>query len=63
MKAGQRRSIKIANRSFEGMAKFKHLGTTLTDENCMNEEIKEQTKSMECLLPFSSESFIFLPAV
>jgi hypothetical protein len=30
-KAGQKHSIKIANRSFEGMEKFKYLGTTLTD--------------------------------
>jgi hypothetical protein len=29
-KAGQKHSIKIANRSFAGVAKFKYLGTTLT---------------------------------
>jgi hypothetical protein len=29
-KAGQRQSIKIENRSFESVAKFKYLGTTLT---------------------------------
>jgi hypothetical protein len=38
-KAGQKHSIKIANRSFEGVAKFKYLGTKLTEQNCMNEEI------------------------
>jgi hypothetical protein len=32
-KAVQRQSIKIANRSFESVAKFKYLGTTLTDQN------------------------------
>jgi sorting nexin-29 len=41
-KAGQKHSIKIMNRSFEGVAKFKYLGTTLTDENCMQEEIKSR---------------------
>jgi hypothetical protein len=39
-KAGQKNSIKIPNRSFEGVAKFKYLGTTLTDQNFMQEEIK-----------------------
>jgi hypothetical protein len=32
-KAGQRQSIIIGNRSFESVAKFKYLGTTLTDQN------------------------------
>jgi hypothetical protein len=41
-KAGQRQSIKIANRSFEDVAKFKYLGRTLTDKNCMHEEIKSR---------------------
>jgi hypothetical protein len=37
---GQKHSIKIANRSFEDVAKFKYLRTTQTDQNCMHEEIK-----------------------
>jgi hypothetical protein len=44
-KAGQKHGIKIANRSFEGVAKLKYLGTTLTDQNCMQEEIKSRLNS------------------
>jgi hypothetical protein len=41
-KAGQKHSIKIVNSSFEGVAKFKYLGTTLTAQNFMHEEIKSR---------------------
>jgi hypothetical protein len=44
-KAGQKHSIKTANRSFEDVRKFKYLGATLTDQNCMHEEIKRRVNS------------------
>jgi hypothetical protein len=44
-KIGQKHSIKIAIRSFEDVTKFKHLGTTLTDQNCRHEEIKSGLNS------------------
>jgi hypothetical protein len=44
-KAGERQSIKIGNRSFESVAKFKYLGPTLTEQNCGHEEIKSRLNS------------------
>jgi hypothetical protein len=41
-KRGQKHSIKMANRPFEDVAKFRYLGTTLTDQNCTHEEIKSR---------------------
>jgi hypothetical protein len=45
-KAGQKHSIKKANRSFEGVAQFKYLGTTLTGKNYMHEEVKSRLNSI-----------------
>jgi hypothetical protein len=44
-KARQKHLMKIENRSFEGVAIFKYLETTLTDQNCMQEEIKSRLNS------------------
>jgi hypothetical protein len=41
----EKHSIKIANSSFEDVAKFKYLGTTPTDQNYMHEEIKSRLNS------------------
>jgi hypothetical protein len=45
-KAGKKHSIKIANRSFEDVVKFKYLGTTLTDQNYMFEKIKSRLNAV-----------------
>jgi hypothetical protein len=41
---GQSRDVKIANRSFENVAQFKYLGTTVTNQNLFQEEIKMRFK-------------------
>jgi hypothetical protein len=43
--AGQNREIKIGNRSFENVSQFKYLGTTVTDQNLIEEEINRRLNS------------------
>jgi hypothetical protein len=38
--AGQNHNIKIGDRFFENVAEFKYLGTTVTNKNLIEEEIK-----------------------
>jgi hypothetical protein len=38
----QTHDMKIANRSFENVAQFKYLGTTVTNQNLVQEEIKKR---------------------
>jgi hypothetical protein len=43
--AGETRDIKIANRCFENVAQFTYLGTTITNQNLIQEEIKSRLNS------------------
>jgi hypothetical protein len=38
--AGQNSNIKVANKTFENVAKFRSLETALTNQNLINEEVK-----------------------
>jgi hypothetical protein len=43
--AGQSNYIRVANKSFEKVSYFKYLGSTLTDQNCIHEEITSRLNS------------------
>jgi hypothetical protein len=55
--AGRNHDIKIGNRWLENVAQFRYLGTTITNETLIQEEIKEEIELRLCLLPFSPEHF------
>jgi ribosomal protein S2 len=43
--AGQNNYIKIADRCFENVAQFRYLGTTITNQNSIQEKIKRRLNS------------------
>jgi hypothetical protein len=43
--AGQNHDTKLDNKSFERVEQFKYLGTTVTNRNSIQEEIKSRLKS------------------
>jgi hypothetical protein len=44
-KAGQNHDIETANRSFENVPQFRYFGTTVTNQNMIQEEIKRRLNS------------------
>ena len=54
--AGRSHNIKIDNSSIERKEEFKCLGTTLTNQSSIEEEMKSRPKSRSA---FGAESFVF----
>ena len=55
--------MRIDNSTFERVEEFKYLGTTLTNQNSIPEEIIEQIEVRKCLLSFGAEPFVFQAAI
>jgi heptaprenylglyceryl phosphate synthase len=56
--AGQSNYIRVANKSFEKVAKFKYLGAKLMDQNCIYEEIRSRLNSGNACLHTVQNSYI-----
>jgi hypothetical protein len=57
--AGQNHDIKIGDRSYENVAQFKYLGTTVTDQNLIQEEIKRTLNLCNACYHSDQNLFVF----
>jgi hypothetical protein len=56
-KAGQIHSVLITDKSFSNMMNFKYLGITITNQNCIHEEIKWRLNLWNACYHSHQESF------
>ena len=61
--ARRRHNVKIDCNSSENVEHIKYFGTTVTNQNSVQEEIKEQNAARECLLSFGKNSLFLQFAV
>jgi hypothetical protein len=60
---GQNPDIKIANGLFENVSQFKYVGTTVTNQNLIQEQTKSRLNSDNASGPFGPEPSVFSFAV
>jgi hypothetical protein len=58
--SGHNQNTRIANELFENVAKFKHMGTTLTNQNDIHDEIKSRLNSGTAFHHSVQNFFVFL---
>jgi hypothetical protein len=61
--AGQNHDIKLGNRCFENVAQFRYLGTTITNQNLIQKEIKRILNSGNACYNSVQNLFFFSSAV
>jgi hypothetical protein len=61
--AGQNHDIKMANRCFENVGQFRHLGKTIRNQNLIQEEIKMRLNSGNACYHSVQKDLAFLFAV
>jgi hypothetical protein len=61
--AGRNRHIKMATRLFENISQFKYLGTTITNQNLIQEEIKRRLYFGNTCYHLVAEPSVFSSAV
>jgi hypothetical protein len=54
--AEQNYDIKIVNRCFENVAKFRYSGTAITNQNLIQEEIKRRFRPGMAAVPITSQT-------